>query len=173
MLSLRVNTSFALTAVPSVAVVFRVTRIVGVVSFVLAAALSVGALGAVLSSAWPWALEIAVRLVEVLMAVEASAIALCAAALTVAEALSSAVPNMLVMVVESAKFTTTVLPSVVVVSLAVASTVARLAITLAPALADALSARATMVATWAAAFCAATALLAAVASVDDAAAIGS
>ena len=150
------------------AVVFRLTLIVGVVWLVMVfSTLTVGAMGAVLSSAWAWAPAMVPRLVAVPMAVDASAMALCAAALTLAEAPSRAVPNILVIVVESAKLMSG-LPSLLVVS-----TVARLLITLAPALVEALSARATMVATWAAAFCAANALLCAVGSVEEAAAIGS
>ena len=147
MLSLSIKTSPALTAVPSVAVVLSATRTVGVVSLVSASAATVGAPGAVLSSAWLWALEIAVRLVDVPMAVEASAMALCSDALTVTPA------NMSVTVVESARFTTAPLADV-------ESTLAKLEMTVAPAPADPLSAKATMVATWAAAFCASTLLLA-------------
>ena len=58
--------------------VLKVTRTVGVVLLVLAAADTVGAPGAILSSAWAWALDRFARLVVVLMAVEASAMALCA-----------------------------------------------------------------------------------------------
>ena len=133
----------------------------------MAATDTVGAPGAILSSAWAWALDRFARLVVVLMAVEASAMARCACGFTAAEEPSKAVPNMLVIVLESAKLT--VLPP----AAAVLRTVTKLAMTLAPAPAEAVSAKAAMVATWAAAFCEVSALPAMVASVELAAAIGS
>ena len=71
-------TSPATAAEPSVRVVLKATRtVVGVVLLVTVAAVADGAAGGVLSKAWLWAVEMSAKLVELPMADEASAIALC------------------------------------------------------------------------------------------------
>ena len=133
-----------MAAVPSVALVLKLIRTLGVVSLVLAATVKVGAWAAMVSSAWLCAVAMPAKSLALLMALDASAMALS----TCAEAPARELPSMLSTVLESARLR--VLPLL----LALLSSVTRLATTVDPAPVTAFSARVMMVATCAAAFCA-------------------
>ena len=136
--ALNVRVSPATTAVPSVAVVLKVTVAVGVLSFVSADTATVGVAGATVSSTLAWATETADTVVATLMAVDAEEIAVIDV---------TALPKSVVKVAELARLT-----------LAAALTwVARLATNVVPAPEVSVLASDTMVAICAADFCAASA----------------
>ena len=150
------------TALPSVALALKLTRTVGMVLLVTAAfSETPGAAGAVRSRATLWAVEIACRLDAEPIAVDASAMVLCAWVCAAAETVVPVKAELTteLTVFESARLTEPPVAAAVVICWArvLMTLPATVLAAAAPASAEAvLLARATIVATCAAAFCAVT-----------------